>query len=514
MDKVRGGFTEWGASSGFFFISYARENADAARSVMGALQQVGLRVWFDEELLHRNAPELLVSERIWDTLASATDFVALVSRDALRKPWVLHEWQTASARWLAAGAPRIHVVVLEQGATVPEIPFVSLTRFEEAHNLARSLALEDARVPAPGSDAEWDGICARLRAEYLMGGATAARAVHQFDALWPLLRERMSLAAANAFEGLHAAAIPWLRSLGPLLDLRVDRQWLVATLTQACDSAGVDARDRAMLQNNLGVLHAYRGEWAAGEHFLRRAIAGCEQLDDVAGTAVGFSNLALIALESGRLAEVMENTRIVRQVLAAGRSRASTPSDDGFAAELASTEGLVVNHEGCVAALRGDYDLARQCFSEHLAIAEILEHRRFIAVAMGRLAWTDILQQRTSWRTRLSLNRYRTLSVATLNPRGAANAAAWEAQLCLQENDPQRAASLLREELGLRELLHERVDACRSLAWSLIAADMRGERDEAERFAVRLRTLSGEIQVGPHDTGLIARALAALDASG
>lgn len=501
----------WRPSAAYIFLSYARENAEAARHVRDLLQGAGLRVWIDEDRLHRHEPEALVSERIWDTLASATDVVAIVSRASLGKPWVVHEWQTAAARWLAGGSPRIHLLTLEQDAAVPDIPFASVTPYAQASKLAGAIA-DNTVVEIPSTPEGWERTAAQLRVEYLMGGVTAVRALHRLDALWPALHDRMAAAAQAGFAGRYAPAATLLRRLGPLLDLRADREWLVAHLTAASSSDDVPLEERSRLQNNLGVLHGYRGEWRDARRWTRRAIAHCEQLGDLSGVAVGIGNMALLALEAGAYARAMAEIDRARIVLASARRQTRGSADRDVAAELANTEGILLNHEGCVHALSGRFDDAAQCFSEHLAIAEILEQRRFIAVALGRLAWTDVLRGRTTWRTRLGFERYRQLAIATLNPRGAANAAAWEAQLCLREGNPVQAAAWLQQELELRELLQERVDLCRSLAWAVIAAVQGRAPGQAASQASRLREAIQSVELGEPDTALVARALRAASA--
>lgn len=499
---------QWRPSAAYIFLSYARENAEAARHVRDLLQGAGLRVWIDEERLHRNEPESLVSERIWDTLASTTDVVAIVSRASLGKPWVVHEWQTAATRWLAGGSPRIHLLTLEQDAAVPDLPFASVTPYADAGRLVSAIG-NNPVVEIPSTPEGWERVASQLRVEYLMGGVTAVRALHRLDALWSALQERMDAAARAGFTGPDAHAATLLRLLGPLLDLRADRDWLVAHLTAASLSDCVPVEERCRLQNNLGVLHGYRGEWRDATRWTRQAIAHCESLGDVSGVAVGIGNLALLALEAGAYDVSMTEIGRARQVLASARHQAGGSADRNLATELANTEGILLNHEGCVHALRGQFDDAARCFSEHLAIAEILEQRRFIAVALGRLAWTDVLRGRTDWRTRLGFQRYRHLAIATLNPRGAANAAAWEAQLCLAEGNPVQAAAWLQQELELRELLQERVDRCRSLAWSVITAVQGGTPGDAASLAERLREAVRSVELGQPDAALMARAFVA-----
>ena len=412
------------------FISHASENAALAARVAVALGRASMRTWLDDDQLHRLAPETLASSRIWDALAASTDFVALVSSAAMKKLWVVHEWQVASARWLASGMPRIHVVLCESELELPNLPYLNLFHADDTldDELVRIFSSSESGIEIPQKDEDWSQVIGKLRSQYLMGGPTAAQAVHYFDYLFPELARRIDKASDAEFSLGHQVELRWLLSLARLLDLRAKPQWLREKLEVACHAEELEISTRNKFQNNLGTSYVYSGKWDEAAGWISKAIEGCKQQGDLAGLAMGLGNLALLEVERGDVQAASNWLREGRLALARAANQLELQPDRNLLMEVLGTEGNLNNHEGRIHARLGAFERAYVCFANHLAITESLENRNGIGVALGWIAYTDILCQRTTLRTTMALRRYMSLSIESFNPRGAANAHAWNGQ--------------------------------------------------------------------------------------
>src|SRR3954454_10979410 len=93
-------------SPGAVFLSYAREDPDAARRIADALRAFGVEVWFDQaELRGGDAWD----EKIRAEIRSCTLFLAVISphTQARREGYFRREWKVAVERThdMAAGVP-------------------------------------------------------------------------------------------------------------------------------------------------------------------------------------------------------------------------------------------------------------------------------------------------------------------------------------------------------------------------------------------------------------------------
>lgn len=487
------------------FVSYAREAVSAARHVAAVLEGAGVRVWVDEQRISAAHPDAVVSERIWDAVAVVTDFVAILTADAVRKPWVRHEWQVAATRWLASGSPRVHIVVVDQNTDLPRVPHASVTQYGDDDSLVRALTADVLGDDAPTDDAEWTRVIDAIKLSHRIGGTAATAAVHTFETVWPTLQLRLAAAWAAGFRGRHAPLAGWLVRLGPQVDLRVPRTWLVGCLTAAYRSYDVAPNLRATLCNNLGVALCYGGRWDAARQHLAEARELCRDLDDLPGELLAVGNLALIALERGAATDAATPIAEAYALVAHARRRGL----DGTARyEVDIAECLLQSHEGWLLTALGDYGAAFRRFSEHLISAEVIENRRLIAAALGRLAWLEICSGVTSDRTAVALRRYEELSVALLNPRGAANAAAWQGQLAMVEQRHAEALGWFRREATLRQMRDEPADRCRALAWGLLAAGELGDRAASVKLRHDLACAYQDVALEAADRAFVARAIA------
>jgi hypothetical protein len=69
------------------FLSYDRDDAEAAKYIAGALEKAGHRVWWDRWI--RGGSEF--SEEIERALDDADSVVVLWSRQSVKSPWVRDE---------------------------------------------------------------------------------------------------------------------------------------------------------------------------------------------------------------------------------------------------------------------------------------------------------------------------------------------------------------------------------------------------------------------------------------
>lgn len=88
-----------------FFLSYSRQELYFAQAVAQAVQAAGLDLWFDLQQLE---PGCTWKADIAAGLETSAELVLIVSRSALKSPWVAKEWQAA----LQTGKP-IHLVFFE-----------------------------------------------------------------------------------------------------------------------------------------------------------------------------------------------------------------------------------------------------------------------------------------------------------------------------------------------------------------------------------------------------------------
>lgn len=145
------------------FLSYARDDAAAARRLAEALRSSGLEVWFDEnELRGGDSWDAKIRKQI-DECAL---FIAIISRhtDTRTKGYFRLEWKLAvdQTHLLAEGVPFIAPVVIddtrESGASVPaEFLRVQWTRLPGAlptpqfvEQVKRLLAAPQKSAPEPG----------------------------------------------------------------------------------------------------------------------------------------------------------------------------------------------------------------------------------------------------------------------------------------------------------------------------------------------------------------------------
>lgn len=454
-------------SSRLAFISHASEDDDLAEEVAQILSAIQVRTWIDNAELHRNSPLELVGTRVWDGLQSATDVIAIASQVATTKAWVKHEWLTASGRWLACGLPRIHVITRGRLVAVPDLPYTSLSA--EGENLAPSLRREFAqsnpRAFYPSTPDEWTALARDLRSQYLMGGPTAVQAVHRFDVILPELAQLVDGAIEAKFKGKHAPALELIRTLALLLDLRADPHWLSTIWQVAAQTVGIDLRSRNILLNNAGMADAYIGNWVAARQSLLAAVDGCNEDNDISGAAMACGNIALIELDRGDIAAAEGWILNAQRVLDEASNNLYEQSDRNVVVEVLTTRGNLANHLGRLHVARGQHSEALRHFGIHLAIAESLESRRAIGVALGRTAWANLVSGKVQDYTAILLERYMAISVSTFNPRGVANAHHWLGQFWVFESNSQSALQNFDKEFNLRVHLRDRLGMIQSLCW-------------------------------------------------
>jgi TolB-like protein len=113
------------APAGAVFVSYASQDAEAARRISGALRAAGIEVWFDQsELRGGDAWDRQIRERIHDCRL----FIAVISvhTESRDEGYFRHEWRLAVERThhMADKKPFLVPVVIddtrERGASVPD----------------------------------------------------------------------------------------------------------------------------------------------------------------------------------------------------------------------------------------------------------------------------------------------------------------------------------------------------------------------------------------------------------
>ena len=481
-------------------MSHASEDRPLAASVAKSLRSGGIRPWLDRDHLVTDAGHELAASRIETALDSITDFVAIVSRRARTKPWVVHEWQSAAARWLATGHPAIHVVLDGSTGIPAELPAVSVTPAARLGSLSDNIRTV---VAARELDASaLDELTMRVRTEFLIGGASAVRALHGFDAAWPVLADEIDRAAETEFDDPERAV--WLRRLGPLIDLRVDRGWARSAYAAALTPGNpVDIETKAIIANNLGVLEAFAGAWNAATRRFAEALAMCEREDDLEGVLLAHGNLALTCLEAQDWAGASEALS-AWEVVATRRSDAMH--------DQMGPRALYESHQGRLAAAQGKADIARLHALEHLRLGTLLEQPRQVAAALGFLARDGIDAGRYDAEHQRMLDRYRSMSVTLLNPRGFANANRWQARGEAAQGRISVALTLLDEEVDLRRHLQEHAEQQRALVQ---AVEICPQPNQRSALAQQLAELRGDpLRRVDFGTLELARIHAALSVSG
>src|SRR5215469_14640796 len=111
--------------TGAVFLSYASQDAEAARKICDSLRAAGIEVWFDQsELRGGDAWDRQIRERIHDCRL----FIAVISRNTESRDegYFRHEWRLAVERshHMSDKRPFLIPVVIddtrERGASVPD----------------------------------------------------------------------------------------------------------------------------------------------------------------------------------------------------------------------------------------------------------------------------------------------------------------------------------------------------------------------------------------------------------
>jgi TolB-like protein/Tfp pilus assembly protein PilF len=149
---------ERSAPKGAVFLSYARDDAAAARRVAEALRSAGLEVWFDEnELRGGDAWDAKIRKQIND----CTLFLPVISQHTQErnKGYFRLEWKLAveQTHLMAEGVPFLAPVVIddtrEAGAVVPpEFMRVQWTRLPGALPTPQFVGQVQRLLAAPGTD--------------------------------------------------------------------------------------------------------------------------------------------------------------------------------------------------------------------------------------------------------------------------------------------------------------------------------------------------------------------------
>jgi len=433
----------------------------------------------------------VVSARVWEALGSCTDFVAVLTRSALAKPWVEHEWNVASAQWIATGQPRIYLAVSEDVHAIPEIPFTKIFKLVELNDDAENLFALEATESRVTNSIALNSVVQNLRSKYLMGGPTAVQAVHTFDDIFPTLQARLNTAAEASFTVDFSQELSWLRQLSLFFDLRSDQRWLQSVLSSAVHADHVDREAKNILLNNLGITYIYTGDWRAAEGAFSQASASCFDSKDYIGVAIAEANLALVALERGDMAAVPHYLERARSAL--GENRDWTVLDRNGFVETVGTFANISSHEGRRLARQHDKKSAFVCFSEQLALGEILENRRMIGASLGRMGWLDVRTNSVRIRTRPALQRYLRTSLATFNLNGVALANVWLGQLAILEGRFDVALSHFKEELLLRRKRKIVLDMLRALSWCSLASRCAGISNQ---YASELTEFALSVELG------------------
>jgi len=100
------------------FLSYSRNELDAATNLLGQLERRGLVVFRDQEKIREG--ELWLN-KLQDAVSACRSFVVLVGRDGVRR-WIGAETQIALGRYFGPqdDAERLPIFPILLGATTPE----------------------------------------------------------------------------------------------------------------------------------------------------------------------------------------------------------------------------------------------------------------------------------------------------------------------------------------------------------------------------------------------------------
>ncbi len=150
------------APSSAVFLSYASQDAEAARRIAEALRAAGVEVWFDQnELVGGDAWDAKIRGQI----ASCALFVPVISAatQARLEGYFRIEWKLA--------AQRTHAMADEKAFLLPVV--IDETRDADAKVPAEFRAVQWTRLPG-GEGAVVEKFCARVKA--LLGGPDVARA--------------------------------------------------------------------------------------------------------------------------------------------------------------------------------------------------------------------------------------------------------------------------------------------------------------------------------------------------
>jgi hypothetical protein len=126
---------------GSIFLSYAREDVDAARRVFQALSRANLDVWFDERSLD---PGDQFRDKILANISQCSIFIPLISNNTTKegKRFFRLEWDEAQeqARYYPTEYPFIQPIVVDQ--TTDQAPYIP-SRFKAAN----WIRLESGQLP-------------------------------------------------------------------------------------------------------------------------------------------------------------------------------------------------------------------------------------------------------------------------------------------------------------------------------------------------------------------------------
>lgn len=138
--------------SAYVFISYSSKDREYADLIAMALKTIGLKVWWDADLLAGQT----FDEQIVDALGKASAVIAVISKNSSHSRYTLNEWRYARD----AGLPIFPVLI---GVSFSEIPLTlrNLHAFvfdiTDAHEFAVDLAYQINKffgeIPQPSSEA-------------------------------------------------------------------------------------------------------------------------------------------------------------------------------------------------------------------------------------------------------------------------------------------------------------------------------------------------------------------------
>ena|SRR5271166_5688630 len=137
--------------SAYVFISYSSKDREYADLIAMALKTIGLKVWWDADLLAGQT----FDEQIADALGKASAVIAVISQNSSRSPWTLNEWRYARN----AGLPIFPVLI---GASISAIPLnlrdldAFVFDIKDPHKSAVDLAYQIHKsfgeIPQPSSE--------------------------------------------------------------------------------------------------------------------------------------------------------------------------------------------------------------------------------------------------------------------------------------------------------------------------------------------------------------------------